>query len=75
MENLSGSNDSIEREQNEPLADYMQRLYTATVEGANSIAEAMQQHPVNFARMVNHIPDLIKEAQQLSGKTGEETQQ
>lgn len=51
----------IEREQNETAAHYLQRLYQAVMGNTSSMQEAMTKDPDNFARMVNHIPTLLKE--------------
>jgi len=76
MEERSGpkGRGPIDREQNESVADYVQRLHETTMGGVGSIAEAMKQDPVNLTRLINNIPDLIREAQQLSGKGGEKIQ-
>lgn len=62
----------LEREQNESLADYVARLYEKTMRDANSISEAMQKDPTSFARMINHIPDMVRELRAtVSGDQGE----
>lgn len=56
-------NKPIERVQNESLADYMARLYAATLGISDSILEALQRDPINFARLLNHLPQLIQDSQ------------
>lgn len=64
--NLKASQKPIEQLQNESLPEYMSRLYNATLGQSSSIFEALQRDPVNTARLINHIPNLINLAKPKS---------
>ena len=52
---------AIERKENESTAEYLTRLYEAVMGQSSSMDEALRNDPVNFSRMVNQIPTLLKE--------------